>query len=147
MDVILISDVANLGHAGEIVKVKEGYARNFLIPEGLAYLATEGNKRRVEAEAGRRATNAAAAQGTAEETAAKLKGITLSFSAKAGDGDRLFGSITAADVAGKLAEAGHRVDKRSIEMSEPIRSVGVHQVGVRLHASVRAEVSVKVVKA
>src|SRR3954465_2757404 len=103
MDVILTADVAHLGKAGEVVKVKDGYARNFLIPEGLAYHATEGNKKRIAVAAGRRATTAAAEQSGAEEQAAKLGQVSLSFTAKAGEGDRLFGSITAADIAAKLA--------------------------------------------
>ena len=146
MDVILVADVAHLGRAGEVVKVRDGYGRNFLIPEGLAHLATEANKRRIEAQAGRRATTAAAEQSAAEETAGKLRQVSLTFSAKAGEGDRLFGSITAADIAAKLAEAGHKVDKRSIELKEPIRTIGVHQVPIRLHSAVRAEVNVSVVK-
>jgi large subunit ribosomal protein L9 len=146
MDVILTSNVTNVGKAGEIVKVKDGYARNFLLPEGLAYEATESNKRRIAAEAGRRAAGAAAEQGAAEAVAAKLREVSLTFTAKAGEGERLFGSITAADVASKLAEAGHKVDKRSIELDEPIRAIGVYQVPVRLHPAVRAEVRVWVVK-
>jgi large subunit ribosomal protein L9 len=146
MDVILTADVANLGSAGDVVKVKDGYARNFLIPEGLAYLATEGNKRRIATEAGRRASTAAAEQSAAEAAAGNLQQVSLTFTAKAGEGDRLFGSITAGDIAAKLAEAGHRIDKRSIELSEPIRTIGTHQVPVRLHSAVRANVRVTVVK-
>jgi large subunit ribosomal protein L9 len=146
MDVILTADVAHLGKAGEVVKVRDGYARNFLIPEGLAYHATEGNKKRIATAAGRRATNAAAEQSVAEEQAAKLGQVSLSFTAKAGEGDRLFGSITAADIASKLAAAGHKVDKRSIELEEPIRTLGTHQVPIRLHSAVRAEVRVQVTK-
>ena len=146
MDVILTADVAHLGKTGEVVKVKDGYGRNFLIPEGLAYLATEANKRRIAAEAGRRASTVAAEQASAESIAEKLRQVSLTFTAKAGEGERLFGSITAADIATKLAEAGHKVDKRSIELEEPIRSIGVYQVPVRLHSSVKAEVRVWVVK-
>jgi large subunit ribosomal protein L9 len=146
MDVILTADVAHLGKAGEVVRVKDGYARNFLIPEGLAHHATDANKRRMTAEAGRRATQAASEQTAAEERAGQLRRVSLTFTAKAGEGDRLFGSITAADIAGKLAEAGHKVDKRSIELEEPIRAIGVYQVAVRLHPAVRGEVRVWVVK-
>jgi large subunit ribosomal protein L9 len=146
MDVILTADVAHLGKAGEVVKVKDGYARNFLLPEGLAYQATEANKRRIEAEAGRRASSQAAEKSVAEEAAGKLREVSLTFTAKAGEGDRLFGSITTAEIAAKLAEAGHRVDKRSIELDEPIRTVGEHQVPIRLHPAVRAEVRIRVVK-
>lgn len=146
MDVILTSDVAHLGKAGEVVRVKDGYARNFLIPGGLAYQATEANQRRMTAEAGRRASAAASEQAAAQERAGQLSKVSLNFTAKAGEGDRLFGSITTGDIAAKLAEAGHKVDKRAIEMDEPIRAIGIYQVAVRLHPAVRAEVRVWVVK-
>jgi len=129
-----------------VVKVKDGYGRNFLIPEGLAYLATEANKRRIAADVTRRASNAAAEQSAAEASAAEIRKVSLNFTAKAGEGDRLFGSITAADIAAKLAEAGHRIDNRNIELAEPIRSIGVYQVPVRLHSGVKADVRVWVVK-
>jgi len=146
MDVILRSDVAHLGKAGEMVKVKDGFARNFLIPRGLAFHATEGNKRRVEAEANRQVSRAAAEQSVAAETAVTLEQVSLTFTVKAGEGDRSLGSITAGDIATKLGEAGHPVDKRAIELDEPIRMIGVYKVPVRLHSAVRAEVRVWVVK-
>jgi large subunit ribosomal protein L9 len=146
MDIILKADVAHLGKAGDIVKVKDGYARNFLIPEGLAYHATDANKRRIAGEEGRRANKAASEQTAAEERAQQLRQISLTFTAKTGEGDRLFGSVTSADIAAKLAEAGHQVDKRTIDLEEPIRAIGVYQVGVRLHPAVRGEVRVWVVR-
>jgi len=146
MDIILKADVAHLGKAGDVVKVKDGYARNFLIPEGLAYHATDGNKRRIAAEAGRLANKAASEQTAAEERAGQLREISLTFTAKTGEGDRLFGSVTSADIAAKLAEAGQQIDKRTIELEEPIRAIGVYQVGVRLHPAVRGEVRVWVVR-
>ncbi len=146
MDVILRSDVSNLGRAGEVVKVKDGYARNFLIPRGLAYHATEGNKARIATEDRRRASQVAAEQAGAQELAGRLAAAELHFTAKAGEGDRLFGSVTAGDIAAKLAEAGFALDKRQIELEEPIRTVGPHLVPVRLHPAVRAEVRVWVVK-
>src|ERR1051325_7023313 len=106
MDVILKSDVAHLGKAGEVVRVKDGYARNFLIPEGLAYHASDANKRRIAAEAGRKAALAASEQSGAERRGEQLRQVSLTFTAKAGEGGRLFGSITTADIAAKLAEAG-----------------------------------------
>ena len=146
MDVILRSDVAHLGKAGEVVRVKNGYARNFLIPRGLAYQATEGNQRRMAAEEGRRAAQAAASQTAAGDLAAQLSAVQLTFTAKVGDAERLFGSITAADIAAKLGESGFTVDKRDVEMEEPIRMIGVYKVPIRLHAAVRGEVRVWVVK-
>ena len=146
MDVILRSDVTHLGKAGEEVKVKDGYARNYLIPRGLAYHATEGSKRQVASEAKRRETHVAAEQVAAEAIAAKLGAVEVTFTAKAGEGDKLFGSVTAADIATKLGEQGFSVDKRTIELEEPIRTVGAFKVPVRLHPAVRAEVRVWVVK-
>lgn len=146
MDVILRSDVTHLGKAGEVVKVKDGYARNYLIPQGLALAATEGSKRQVASEAKRRATHVAAEQTVAEALAAKLAVVELTFTAKAGDGERLFGSVTAADIGAKLAEQGFPLDKRSIELEEPLRTVGAFKVPIRLHPNVRGEVRVWVVK-
>ena len=147
MEVILREDVAELGKAGQIVKVKDGYGRNFLLPRGLAYAASAGNKRRVEAEAARRGKLLSREKDDAQALAAKLTTADLTFQAKAGEGDRLFGSITAADIAEKLAELGHYVDKRIIELPEPLKMVGVYKVPVRLHAEVRPELRVWVVKA
>ena len=146
MDVILRSNVPNLGSAGEVVKVKDGYARNYLIPRGLAHQATEGAKRQYNQDAKRRASQGAAAQTAAEELAAKLGAVELTFTAKAGEGERLFGSVTAGDIGAKLAEKGFAIDKRDIELEEPIRAIGAFKVPVRLHPSVRAEVRVWVVK-
>jgi large subunit ribosomal protein L9 len=147
MEVILREDVTDLGKAGQVVKVKDGYGRNFLLPRGLAYAATPGNKRRVEAEALRRGHLLSREKDDAQALAARLAGADLTFEVKAGEGDRLFGSVTAADIAGKLAELGHAVDKRIIELPEPLKMVGVYKVPVRLHAEVRPELRVWVVKA
>ncbi|MSR05758.1 MAG: 50S ribosomal protein L9 [Gemmatimonadetes bacterium] len=146
MDIILKADVTHLGKAGDVLKVKDGYARNYLIPRGLANEATETAKRLYNEGAKRRATQGAAAQATAEELAARLGGVELTFTAKAGEGDKLFGSVTAGDIGAKLAEKGFTIDKRDIELEEPIRAVGAFKVPVRLHPAVRAEVRVSVVK-
>jgi len=146
VDVILRSDVDNLGKAGEVVTVKPGYARNFLLPKGLAYEATEGNKRRLEAEKGQRAKKQAAETGAAREVAAKLEAVSLTFTMKAGEGEKLFGSVTAADVAERLKAEGFAVDKKSVELAEPIKALGVYKVPVRLHHEVKPEVRVWVVK-
>lgn len=146
MDVILREDIEHLGRAGELVRVKDGYARNFLIPQGLALQATDGNRRRIEAERKRRADRHAADRASAEGLAAKLSDVSLTFTMKAGEGDRLFGSITAADVAGKLQELGYDIDKRRVELAEPIKLVGIYKVPVRLESGVHAEVRVWVVR-
>lgn len=146
MEVILRDDVPNLGRVGEIVKVKDGYARNYLIPQGLAYAATPGNKRRIESEARHRSIRLAEQKSDAEATAARLAGVALQFTAKAGEGDKLFGSITSGDIAKQLAEKGYAVDKRIIELAEPIRMIGDWPVRIRLHPEVRAEIRVSVTR-
>jgi large subunit ribosomal protein L9 len=146
MEVILRQTVAELGRAGEIIQVKAGYARNFLIPRGLAYVATEANKRRADSEAKRRGDRLATERVDADTLAATLGEISLTFTAKSGEGDRLFGSITASDIAGKLADEGYQIDRRVIELHEPIKMIGVYKVPIRLHPDVRAEVRVWVVK-
>jgi len=146
MDVILRQDVENLGRVGELVTVKDGYARNFLLPRGLAYLASEGNRRRIEAEARQREKKAGAQRESARELAGRLEAVSLTFTMKAGEGDRLFGSVTAADVADRLAAEGLPVDKKTVELHEPIKALGVYKVPVRLHHDVRPEVRVWVVK-
>lgn len=146
MDVILREDVAHLGKAGEIVKVKDGYGRNFLIPRGLAYHASEASRRSIETEAKRRAERQSTDRRGAEDLAAKLAAASITFEVKAGEGDKLFGSITAADIAGRLKELGFTIDKRTIELAEPLKMIGVYTVPVRLHAEVRAELRVWVVK-
>jgi large subunit ribosomal protein L9 len=147
MDVILRDNVVHLGKAGEIVKVKDGYARNFLIPNGLAYEATASNKARVAADASRIQKAADERRKAAESFGAELAKAQVTFSVKTGEGDRLFGSITAADIAAKLAEMGHKVDKRQIEIEEPIKVLGIYKVPVRLMPDVRPDVRVFVVKA
>ena len=147
MDVILRDNVAHLGKAGQIVKVKDGYARNFLIPNGLAYEATDSNKARVAADASRVQKAADERRKAAEAFGAELARAQVTFSVKTGEGDRLFGSITAADISAKLAEMGHKVDKRLVELDEPIKVLGIYKVPVRLMPEVRPEVRVFVVKA
>ncbi len=146
MEVILRETIAKLGRAGQVVRVKDGYARNFLIPKGLAYQATAGNKKRVEAEAVRRAQRSATERSDADVLAERLKDLSIEFTVKAGEGDKLFGSITSADISAQLAERGYSIDKRSIELEEPIKMIGIYSVPIRLHSEVKAEVRVWVVK-
>jgi large subunit ribosomal protein L9 len=144
MEVILREDVASLGKAGDLVRVKPGYARNYLLPKGLAYEATEGNKKRIAAEGRARGVRQSSERAEAQQVAAALAGLALALTAKAGEGDRLFGSITAQDIADALAARGHQIDKRKIELEHPIKQLGTHQVSIRLHPDVPAEVSVTV---
>ena len=146
MDVILRQDVDSLGKAGEVVTVKDGYARNFLLPRGLAFQATDAAKRRFEAERAGKAKVQAAVADSARAIAQKLEPVSLTFTMKAGEGDKLFGSVTAADIAAKLAEEGFTIDKKHIELDEPLKALGVYKVAVRLHADVRPEVRVWVVR-
>jgi large subunit ribosomal protein L9 len=145
IEVILREDVKTLGKAGELVRVKPGYARNFLLPHGLAYEATEGNKKRIAAETRARTTRNQAERTEAERFAATLSGVALTVSGKAGEEGKLFGSITAQDIADALAAKGHTVDRRRIEMEHPIKTLGEHTVAVRLHPDVHAELRVTVV--
>jgi len=147
MEVILREDVKSLGKAGALVRVKPGYARNYLLPRGLAYEATEGNKKRLEAESKSRVTRAAHDRSEAQGMADKLSAVSITISAKAGEGDRLFGSITTQDIADELAKAGHPVDRRKIELEHPIKQLGEHAVPVRLHSDVHATVRVTIVSA
>ena len=145
IEVILREDVQSLGKAGALVRVKPGYARNFLLPRGLAYEATEGNKKRIAAETRAREARVAEERGKAQESADRLSGVAVTITAKAGEGERLFGSVTAQDIADALERAGHPVDKRKIDLSHPIKQLGEHPVPVRLHAEVQAIVRVTVV--
>jgi large subunit ribosomal protein L9 len=146
MEIILRLDVQHLGRAGEVVKVKDGYARNYLLPKGLAYPATEGNRKRVTFEADRLARLRETEKQSAEGEAAKLAGVSLTFPMKVGEEDKLYGSVTASDIQRRLEEQGIHVDKRKIDLPEPIRSLGEFRVGIKLHAEVRPELTVVVVK-
>jgi large subunit ribosomal protein L9 len=145
MEVILREDIKTLGRAGELVRVKPGYARNYLLPQGLAFEATEGNKKRIAAESKARAVRGQAEKTEAERVAAALGAVSLTLSGKAGEEGKLFGSITAQDVADALAREGHTVDRRRIELEHPIKTLGDHTVVVRVHPEVHAEVRVSVV--
>ena len=146
MEIILREDVQHLGAAGDVVKVKDGYARNYLLPKGLAYAATEANKKKIAYEAARIARQRAAERGAAETEAAKLADVHLSFAVKVGEEDKLYGSVTAGDVQRKLEELGIHVDKRKVDLPEPIRELGDFQVGIKVHPDVRPEIRVSVVK-
>jgi large subunit ribosomal protein L9 len=146
MEIILREDVQHLGKAGEVVKVKDGYARNFLLPKGLAYPATEANKKKITYEAQRIAKQRDAERTAAESEAGRLATVELTFAVKVGEEDRLYGSVTASDIQRRLEEQGIHVDKRKIELPEPLRSLGDFRVGVRIHPDVRPEIAVHVVK-
>jgi large subunit ribosomal protein L9 len=147
MRLILQNEVRNLGDAGDIVTVKPGYGRNFLIPRGLAIPATEGSVQQADhqkkvAEAIRRKN-----LGTAKELKDKLEGTAVSIRRETGEDDKLFGSVSNRDVAEALAAEGIEVDRRSIQLDDPIRSIGLFTVPVRLHREVTANVRVYVIRA
>jgi large subunit ribosomal protein L9 len=146
--VILRQDIEKLGEAGTVVSVKPGYARNYLLPRGFAYEATEANMRQLEEERRRAEERARRDYLEARRRAKALEGISLTFQARAGEESKLFGSITSADIAERLNEQGldFEVDRRWIELEEPIKTLGVFSVPVRLHADVRPEIKVWVIK-
>jgi large subunit ribosomal protein L9 len=145
IEVILREDIKTLGRAGEMVRVKPGYARNYLLPKGLAYEATEGNKKRVAAETRVRAARNEAERTEAERVAATLNDVVLTLTGKAGEEGKLFGSITSQDIADALAREGHPIERRRIELEHPIKTTGTHPVTVRLHPEVHAQLRVSVV--
>lgn len=145
MQVILRDKIENLGNAGDVVEVKPGYGRNYLIPKGLAYEASPANVRRMEAERAAQGRKDAETLSEARERAAAIEGVSLTFNARAGQEGKLFGSITSADIADKLAEQGIQIDRRTIELDEPIKALGVTSVPVRLHPQVRPEIKVWVI--
>jgi large subunit ribosomal protein L9 len=147
IEVILREDIKTLGRAGEMVRVKPGYARNYLLPKGLAYEATEGNKKRVAAETRVRAVRNQAERSEAERAAATLNDVVLTLTGKAGEEGKLFGSVTSQDIADALAQQGHSVERRRIELEHPIKTTGTHSVTVRLHPEVHAQLRVSVVPA
>ena len=146
MEIILRQAIENLGHPGDVVTVKNGYARNFLLPRGFAYEATPGNLKRIGAERGRLEAAENERRDSASELAKRLEEVQLTFSARVGEEGKLFGSVTSADVAEQLAAQGFNIEKRLIDLHEPIKALGVYRVPVRLHADVKPEIRVWVIK-
>src|SRR3989440_7467709 len=146
MEIILREDVQHLGRAGDVVKVKDGYARNYLLPKGLAYAATEANKKRITYEAQRLAKQRAAEKEAAVSEAQRLAGVELTFPVKVGEEDKLYGSVTAGDIQRRLAGQQLHVDKRQIDPPEPIPALGDFQVGIKIHAGGPPRIVVDVVK-
>ena len=147
MEIILRQSVENLGKPGDVVKVKSGYARNYLLPHGLAYEATPGNLKRIQQERDRLDAAENERRGAAQSIAEKLEQVSLTFSARVGDEVKLFGSVGSGDIAQQLEQQGFHIEKRQIDLHEPIKALGVYRVPVRLHADVKPEVRVWVIKA
>ena len=146
MEVILREDVDKLGNRGQMVKVAAGYARNFLLPKRLAVAATESNKKIVEQERQAHLRREAKEHADAGDLAKLLSMVTVTISQKAGENDQLFGSVTAKDVSEGLDKQGYTIDRRKVQLHEPIKTLGEHKVPVRLHRDVTAEITVNVVK-
>jgi len=145
MEVILREHVDNLGRRGEIVKVADGYARNFLLPRKLALLVTEGNKKQIERERARFDAREAEEKGVAGTMADRIAGLTLEIARRVGETEVLYGSVTTADVGEALHARGFDVDRRKIQLHEPIKKLGEYDVPIRLHRDVTATVKVRVV--
>ena len=145
MQVILREHVDNLGRRGEIVKVADGYARNYLLPRKLALLATEGNKKQIERERGKFVAKEAEEQKVAEAMAERLGALDIAIAKKVGETEALYGSVTTSDIAEALAAKGVEIDRRKLHLSEPIKRLGEFDVPVRLHPDVTAHVKVRVV--
>ncbi|HEX5500082.1 MAG TPA: 50S ribosomal protein L9 [Thermomicrobiales bacterium] len=146
MKIVLRQDVPKLGEAGAIKVVANGYARNYLIPQGLAVLATPGEVKTAEHNAAVKARKVAKQEDQLQALAARIDGQRLEFTARAGEGGRLYGSITAGDIAERLSAAvGEEIDRRKVVLDEPIRSLGAHQVTVHLVGRLRPQVTVNVV--
>ena len=146
MEVILRDDVPKLGQRGDIVTVKDGYARNFLFPRHLALPATPGNRKQVEQEKLAAARREAKEKTGAEAVSGMLADVVLTIPAKAGESDQLFGSVTAMDIAEALAAKGYNIDKRKVLLEEPIKTIGEYEVALRLHRDVATSVKVAVVR-
>ncbi|AGC46843.1 50S ribosomal protein L9 [Myxococcus stipitatus DSM 14675] len=144
MKVILREDIENLGKSGELVTVKDGFGRNYLLPRKKAVLASEQNLRQLEHEKAVITARNAKLKGAAEEQAKKVGSIKVTIKRKVGEQDKLFGSVTALDIAEAVASAGQTVDRRAIHLPEPIKTLGNFEVELRLHREVTAKIKVEV---
>ena len=145
MKVILREDIDGLGKSGELVTIKDGFGRNFLLPRKKAVLASEQNMRQLEHEKAVITARSAKLKGVAEEQAKKVGAIKVTIKRKVGEQDKLFGSVTALDIAEAIAAQGQQIDRRGIHLPEPIKTVGSHEVEIRLHRDVAAKIKVDVV--
>src|SRR5215469_4563320 len=140
MEVILKEDINKLGHRGDVVKVAEGYGRNYLIPKKLAIEATAGNKAVIEQMKSAAVRKSAKEKGSAEELGKQLEGVTVEFTRKSGEHDHLFGSVTSSDIAHALEAKGFAIDRRKIDLDAPLKTVGEFKVPVKLHREVTVNV-------
>ena len=146
MEVILREHVDNLGRRGEVVKVADGYARNYLLPRKLALAATAGNKQHVERERKILEVREAEDKAQAEAMAARLAAVPIAITRRVGDTDQLYGSVTSGDIADLLKTKGFEIDRRKLILPEPIKAIGEHEVPLKLHREVTVTLKVRVVK-
>jgi large subunit ribosomal protein L9 len=146
MEVILKEDVPKLGSRGDVVRVAEGYGRNFLLPRKLAIEATKANKTVIEQMKASALRRSAKEKGEAEQLAKQFDGVKLTFHRKAGERDQLFGSVTSADIAHELERIGFNIDRRKIHLNEPLKTLGEYTIPIRLHREVTAPVQVVLLK-
>jgi large subunit ribosomal protein L9 len=146
MEVILREHVENLGRRGDIVKVAEGYARNYLLPRKLALAVTDSNKRQIERERKIAEAREAEEKTRAEAVASRLANVEISISRRVGENDTLYGSVTAADIAQALETQGFEIDKRRVQLAEPLKQLGEVTVPIKIHRDVTAQVKVAVTK-
>ena len=146
MQIILQEDIDKLGHRGDVVTVKPGYARNYLLPRKLAVEATEGNLKAIERIRGSLAKKTATELEAAHKQAELLHVVALKFARKTGENDQMFGSVTAADISEALAAQGFKIDKRQVQLAEPIRIIGESQVTIKVFRDVTAQIKVTVEK-
>lgn len=144
-EVLLLKPVANLGGEGDQVRVRAGYARNFLIPTKSAVALSQGNRKRVESLKKRRAEREASELAGAQELAKKISKVSLAFVVKTGEGGKMFGAITSADLHQKFVEAGVELDKKKIHLHTPVKTLGKHEVAIKLHPEVSVDISFDVV--
>lgn len=145
MEVILREDIDKLGTRGQMVKVADGYARNYLLPRRLAVAATAANKKIVEQERHAHLRREAKEKAAAEELGRMMTGVTVVIAQKAGEQEQLFGSVTAKDIAEALERQNYQIDRRKIHLAEPIKQLGEYKVPVRLHREVTTDITVQVV--
>jgi large subunit ribosomal protein L9 len=146
MRVILTTDLPTVGKAGQAIEVANGYGRNYLIPRGLAILATPGNERSLAQQQKARLAREAKTKAEAQALAAQLQDLSLSIAKKTGEGDRLYGSVTSMDIANLLKGKGIALDRRKIVLDTPLKTLGTHKIAIRLHPEVVAEIEVAVTK-
>lgn len=146
MKVILKEHIEGVGHLGDVLEVSDGFARNFLLPRGVAFEATAGNLKRIAQEKERLEAAENERRAAAQTLATRLEQVSLTFSARVGEEGKLFGSVTSADIVHQLETQGFHIEKRQIDLHEPLRTLGVFRVPVRLHADVKPEIRIWVIK-